>query len=280
MSLSRCCRLFGISRQAIYQMESRINYRNQELLIVKSFVQKVRREQPRIGTRKLYYLLSKSINEAGIKLGRDALFHYLRTENMLISPLKNYTITTNSKHWLKKHPNLYNGVHYVKKPEEFFVSDITYIKSHQGTHYLSLVTDAYSRKIMGYELSNTMEAENVAKALKMAIKNRITTTELIHHSDRGLQYASGLYQQILTENSIKPSMTDGYDCYQNALAERVNGILKQEFLLHKCNNMKDLGELVKESINTYNTKRPHLSLNMKTPNFVHNKKPLRLASVV
>jgi putative transposase len=252
-------------------MESRINHRNQELLIVKSMVQKVRREQPRIGTRKLYYLLSKTISNAGIRLGRDSLFRYLRSENMLISPLKNYTLTTNSRHWLKKHPNLYAGVDLVKRPEEFFVSDITYIKSQQGTHYLSLVTDAYSRKIMGYELSNNMETESVVKALKMAIKNRTTNADLIHHSDRGVQYASGLYQQLLTQNSIKPSMTDGYDCYQNALAERINGILKQEFFIYKCNSLSDLEVLVKESIHTYNSKRPHLSLNMKTPNFVHKK---------
>lgn len=234
-------------------------------------VQKVRMEQPRIGTRKLYYLLSSSIKDAGIKIGRDALFSHLRSENMLIKPLRSYIKTTNSRHWLKKHPNLYPGVNLVKRPEEYFVSDITYIKSRQGTHYLSLVTDAYSRKIMGYELSNDMEAESIGKALQMAIKNRLTNADLIHHSDRGLQYASALYQQLLSKYSVKPSMTDGYDCYQNALAERVNGILKQEFLLHKCNTMKELKVLVEESINIYNSKRPHLSLNMKTPNFVHEK---------
>jgi transposase InsO family protein len=252
-------------------MESRISYRNKELKIVNSMVQEIRREQPRVGTRKLYYLLRDSIKGAGIKMGRDALFSYLRSEDMLIKPLKNYITTTNSRHWLKKHPNLYPGVSLVRRPEEYFVSDITYIKSRQGTHYLSLVTDAYSRKIMGYELSNDMEAESVAKALQMAINNRTSNEDLIHHSDRGLQYASSLYQQLLAKHSIKPSMTDGYDCYQNALAERINGILKQEFLLYKCNTMKELELLVEQAINTYNSKRPHLSLNMKTPNFVHEK---------
>ena len=266
--------MFGISRQAIYQAELRISKRNKELLQVKVMVQSLRMDQPRLGTRKLYYLLKERITESGIKIGRDALFNYLRLENMLIRPLKNYTKTTNSKHWLKKHPNLYGGVRLVTRPEEFFVSDITYVKSNQGTHYLSLVTDAYSRKIMGYKLSNNMEAENVVKALNMAINNRTTNKKLIHHSDRGLQYASGIYQKVLLDNSIEPSMTDGYDCYQNALAERINGILKQEFLLYRCNNMRDLEKLVKESINTYNSKRPHLSLNMKTPNFVHEKKPV------
>lgn len=225
---------------------------------------------PRLGTRKLYYLLQEDLIRLKIKIGRDALFRYLRSENMLIHPRKSYTKTTNSKHWLKKYPNLMKEVS-VNRPEEFFVSDITYIKTRERTHYLSLVTDAYSRKIMGYHLSDDMSAENVAKALKMAIQKRRTTWPLTHHSDRGLQYCSSLYQCKLQENKIQPSMTDGYDCYQNALAERINGILKQEFLLIKCNTGKELELLIRQSIQIYNTKRPHLSLNMKTPNFVHEK---------
>ncbi|WP_299683572.1 DDE-type integrase/transposase/recombinase, partial [uncultured Tenacibaculum sp.] len=122
-----------------------------------------------------------------IKIGRDALFDYLRSESMLIKPKKNYTKTTNSKHWLRKYPNLIKDKKAVK-PEQYFVSDITYIKSRERTHYLSLVTDAFSRKIMGYHLSDDMSAENVVKALTMAIKNRMTSGPMIHHSDRGLQY--------------------------------------------------------------------------------------------
>ena len=158
-----------------------------------------------------------------------------------------------------------------QRPEQYFVSDITYIKSREKTHYLSLVTDAYSRKIMGFKLSDDVSTENVVQALHMAVLKRKTQQSLIHHSDRGLQYCSSLYQNALKENGILPSMTDGYDCYQNAMAERINGILKQEFLINKCNNGKELKQLVKESINTYNNKRPHLSLNMKTPNFIHQK---------
>ena len=225
---------------------------------------------PRLGTRKLYYLLQEDFKRAHIKVGRDAFFKYLRSENMLIRPLKSYTKTTNSKHWLKKHPNLMKEVK-VQRPEEYFVSDITFIKSRERTHYLSLVSDAYSRKIMGYELSDDMSAENVVKALHMAIKKRKTTLPLIHHSDRGLQYCSAIYQSRLENNRIKPSMTDGYDCYQNAMAERINGIIKQEFLINKCNTGKELGLLVEESIRTYNNERPHLSLQMKTPNFIHEK---------
>ena len=225
---------------------------------------------PRLGTRKLYYLLRSDIDALGIKIGRDALFDYLRSEHLLIKPKKNYTKTTDSKHWLRKYPNLMLGVK-AQRPEQYFVSDITYIKSREKTHYLSLVTDAYSRKIMGFKLSDDMSTINVVQALHMAVLKRKTQQSLIHHSDRGLQYCSSLYQNALKENGILPSMTDGYDCYQNAMAERINGILKQEFFINKCNNGKELKQLVKESINTYNNKRPHLSLNMKTPNFIHQK---------
>lgn len=260
-------------------METRTGSRSLELEQVKSMVQVIRMEMPRLGTRKLYVLLEERFKQNHIKIGRDAFFAYLRKENMLIKPKKKYIKTTNSKHWLKKHPNLYENIERVR-PEQFFVSDITYIKSKEKTHYLSLVTDAYSRKIMGYKLSDNMNAENVVKALHMAIKNRKTTNKLIHHSDRGLQYASELYQDSLANGNIIPSMTDGYDCYQNALAERINGILKQEFLFHKCKNETELSDLVKESIGIYNNKRPHLSLNMKTPNFVHeNACKFKLAGI-
>ena len=226
---------------------------------------------PRLGTRKLYYLLKDEFEELGIKIGRDALFNYLRSESMLVRPKKNYIKTTHSKHWLRKHPNLMKNT-VATRPEQYFVSDITYIKSRERTHYLSLVTDTFSRKVMGYHLSNDMSAENVVKAMRMAVKNRVTSLRLIHHSDRGMQYCSNVYQNELEKCNIIPSMTDGYDCYQNALAERINGILKGEFLIHTCNTVKELKRLVKESITTYNNKRPHLSLNYKTPNFIHNKK--------
>ncbi|WP_299574917.1 integrase core domain-containing protein, partial [uncultured Shewanella sp.] len=136
---------------------------------------------------------------------------------------------------------------------------------------LSLVTDAFSRKIMGYELSNEMKATDVVKALDMTISNRQYRHYAIHHSDRGLQYCSAVYQAALQKGDIRASMTDGYDCYQNALAERINGILKQEFLLSACSTLNELKQLVEESIFIYNELRPHLSLGMKTPNQVHKK---------
>lgn len=262
--------MFGISRQSIYQQENRNLKRYRQLLIVKKLVEQQRMEMPRIGTRKLFHLLKDEFVKNGVKIGRDALFNYLRNENLLVKSKKNYTKTTNSKHWLRKHPNLYQNI-TINKPEECFVSDITYVKSKEGTHYLSLVTDACSRKIMGYHLSKDMSSENVVKALEMIKKTRVYSEQAIHHSDRGLQYCSAIYQKELRKQNIIPSMTDGYDCYQNALAERINGILKDEFLLYKCNTFKELNELVKEAIHIYNTKRPHLSLGYKTPNFVHQK---------
>lgn len=129
---------------------------------------------------------------------------------------------------------------------------------------------------MGYKLSNDMKTVHVVDAFKNAIKNRRLNTPVIHHSDRGLQYCSGQFQEVLKQNNGIASMTDGYDCYQNALAERINGILKQEFLIHKCKNKEELGVLIKESVEIYNNKRPHLSLKYKTPNFVHNENAQKL----
>lgn len=264
------CRLFGISRQGLYQSKARANRRSQEFDQVRELVCQIRRRQPRLGTRKLYYLLKSEFERLGIKLGRDALFDYLRAERMLIKPRKKYTKTTYSKHWLHKHPNLVKDLQ-IERAEQLFVSDITYLKSRHKTYYLSLVTDAYSRKIMGYYLSEDMFSESIVRALQMAVRHRRTKKRLIHHSDRGLQYCSAIYQNELAENKIKPSMTDGSDCYQNALAERVNGILKQEFLLYECNTTQELERLVKESIEIYNNERPHLSLGMQTPNSIHEK---------
>ena len=215
-------------------------------------------------------LIRDRLNELGIKIGRDALFRFLRHEHLLVLPLKKYTKTTNSKHWLRKHPNLLEEL-VAFAPEQVLVSDITYLRTQSSVYYLSLVTDAFSRKIMGYNLSHTLAAEEVVKALKMAIRHCKSTNGIVHHSDRGLQYASSLYQEVLSKAGMLPSMTAGYDCYQNALAERVNGILKQEFLFNRCKNFEELLLLVKESVHIYNTERPHLSLQMKTPESVHQK---------
>lgn len=230
-----------------------------------------RMAMPRLGTRKLYFLLGDQFRSLGLKIGRDGFFNFLRNEHMLIRPRKSYTKTTWSKHWLRKHPNLIKEI-VPTAPEQLWVSDITYLKTKNDNCYLSLVTDAFSRRIMGYYLSDDLKADSVAKALNMAVSDRVYSHDLIHHSDRGLQYCSEPYQQILTDNKIQCSMTDGYDCYQNALAERMNGILKEEFLFPLADNIDQLNAMVKQSIDIYNSKRPHLSLNMQTPDQVHKQK--------
>ncbi len=262
--------MHGISRQAVYQRLKTHYAKQMALEPVKAMVHEIRRLMPRIGTRKLYHLLKPKFEESGIKLGRDGLFQYLRLNRLLVQPKKSYFKTTYSKHWMKKHPNLLQQLK-VCRPEQAYVSDITYVETDEGVHYLSLVTDAYSRKIVGHHLSHDMKAVQVVKALKQAVKARLTHKSLIHHSDRGSQYCSEVYQKELSYSGIAPSMTDGYDCYQNALAERINGILKQEFLLTRCRSFNELKLLVKESVDIYNECRPHLSLGMKTPEDVHKK---------
>jgi putative transposase len=244
--------------------------RARQLAPVRRLVQLTRQRMPRLGTRKLHYLIREDIQACGVKLGRDGLFDYLRGENLLVRPRKSYTKTTNSKHWLRKHPNRTVDLK-VMRPEQLWVADITYVATASKTAYLSLITDAYSRRIMGHYVSDNLATEGVAEALRAALKGRTTNLPLIHHSDRGLQYCAALYQELLQKGGIQCSMTEGGDCYQNALAERINGMLKDEFLITTCPDLNALKQVVSESIHIYNTQRPHLSLNYKTPNFIHEK---------
>jgi transposase InsO family protein len=262
----------GISRQAYYQScteELRIANEHHHVL---QWVREQRMVQPRVGTRKLHHLLNVQLAEHQIKLGRDALFRILRDARMLVQPRRSYHKTTNSHHRFYKHPNLLKpGQHQVipQAPEQVWVADITYLPTQSDNTYLSLVTDAYSRKIVGYHLDRHLHTHAVAKALKMAVRSRISNTSLIHHSDRGVQYCSSEYQALHQRHQITCSMTDGYDCYQNALAERVNGILKNELLLSKPKDLEEARRMVKQSIKIYNEIRPHLSLKYKTPDEVH-----------
>ena len=240
---------------------------------VKAMVRTQRMSMPRLGTRKLYHLLKSDFARNNIKMGRDGLFECLKREHMLIKPVRSYTKTTQSRHWLYKHKNLVSKM-CVDRPEQLWVSDITYIRTKAQNCYLSLVTDAYSRRIMGYHVSVDLKTESVMEALKMAVADKVYRGDLIHHSDRGIQYCAEPYQQLLQANGIICSMTDGYDCYQNALAERMNGILKNEFLLQTPADVSQLQTMVKQSVDTYNNKRPHLSLQMGIPNQKHKEKTL------
>lgn len=224
---------------------------------------------PRIGTRKLYYLIKDDLQAMNIKLGRDVLFNFLRAEHLLIKPKRSYVKTTNSKHWMKKYPNLTKDI-VITKPEQLWVSDITYIQTDSGHNYLSLITDAYSKKIMGYELLDNLTTAGPLKALESALKSRKYNHKLIHHSDRGLQYCSSEYVQKLRENEIEISMTENGDPYENAIAERINGILKYEFLfIDGFKNHLEAIDVINESVQIYNEYRPHLSCDMLTPNQAH-----------
>lgn len=276
-SISSTCELLGISRQVYYRSIVSKSKRQAVTGQVIDLVRSVRLEQPRIGTRKLYHILKESLRELGV--GRDRLFLILKANHMLIQPKRSYHITTNSHHRFRKHKNLIEHMD-INRPEQVWVADITYIGTRQNPMYLSLVTDAYSKKIMGYYVSNTLETNSSIKALRRAIKNRVyLKQELIHHSDRGLQYCSNNYQKVLNKNNINCSMTEQYDPYQNAIAERINGILKQEFLIHTNGISIDMmRKIVEQSIIIYNTKRPHLSCGMLTPQQIHKQNQIKIKS--
>jgi len=229
---------------------------------------------PRLGTKKLYYLIEPQLKTLGV--GRDKLFAILKANHMLIKPRKTYHITTNSHHRFRKHKNLIVNLD-IHRPEQVWVSDITYVGTREKPLYLSLVTDAYSKKIMGYNVSKSLHLEGALLALKQALRNRkYADKQLIHHSDRGLQYCSDEYQRILNKRNLKCSMTESYDPYANAIAERINGILKHEFIqMVKVDSFEIMDSLVKESINIYNTQRPHLSCQMNTPTQMHQQNKLK-----
>ena len=230
---------------------------------------------PRIGTRKLYYLLEDRLKDLGV--GRDKLFAILRANQMLIKPTRCYRKTTDSHHRFHKHKNLVAEV-LPSRPEQVWASDITYLGSHGNYQYLALVTDTYSKKIVGYDVSSSLSAEGAIRALKMGLKQRAyQNQELIHHSDRGFQYCCDEYQNILNKRNVRCSMTESYDPYANAVAERVNGILKHEFLLDKYNTrLPVMKEMVRNSIKIYNQLRPHQSCHMKTPDQMHKQSEIKI----
>lgn len=243
--------------------------------MAKQKVLEVRKQLPRLGTRKLYYLLAKDFKKEQIAVGRDKLFSILRSEQLLIGRKKRFTKTTDSRHWMHKYPNLIKGLQPVN-PEQIWVADITWLSIKNDYCYLHLITDAYSKKIMGYQVSDNLAAASTIKALEMALRNRKYTTPLIHHSDRGLQYCSAGYTKLLTDNNMNISMTQDGSPYDNAIAERVNGILKDEFGLDDTfQNMEQARNEAKQSIDLYNTLRPHLSNNMLTPTKMHKQNKLK-----
>ena len=240
---------------------------------IKQLVDRERKLLPRVGTRKIYFLIKKELQCQCLKVGRDKLFTLMRDYDLLIKPRRRYTQTTMSKHWLRKWPNIIKD-QQVTTPDQIWVSDITYLKTQQGNCYLNMITDMYSRKIVGYAVADNMETESMIKALDMAVtQKRNLQQATIHHSDRGLQYCSKEYVALTGKHHIRLSMTENGDPYENALAERMNRTIKEEFGMDRIlKNKQQVQELVKESIFLYNNKRPHLALNMKTPEQVYQTK--------
>ena len=269
------CKLFGVNRQVYYRRNRSTSKRKATAAKVVGMVLDIRKQMPRIGTRKLYYLLKDPLQELGV--GRDKLFSILKANHLNIKPKRSYRTTTNSHHRFHKHKNLVDHMP-LTRPEQLWVSDITYVGNRSKHNYLALVTDAYSKKVVGHDLSNSLGVDGSLRALKMAVKQRMYKDEqLIHHSDRGIQYCCDDYQKLLGKKKIKCSMTEKYDPYANAVAERVNGILKDEFQLEQFDvDTETMKKLVKDSVNIYNTKRPHYSCYMLTPEQMHRQKTIKI----
>jgi transposase InsO family protein len=233
-------------------------------------VQEIRKKHPRSGTRKLMVYLRPQLEQAQIKIGRDVLNNLLRENNLLVKKTKRFHITTDSNHFYYKSPNLLKNTE-ITHSEQAVACDITYLKTDTVHAYLALVTDIYSKKIMGYAVADNMKVDLVKKALKMASKNMIFAHEtVIHHSDRGIQYCCPDYSQFAEKLHFKLSTTQQYDPYENAVAERINETLKYEYGLNKqVVNLQVLKKLVKQTVNIYNNERIHWSLELKTPQEIH-----------
>lgn len=270
-SIAKVCDCFNLTRDAYYKYLKRFKLRKIAENKVIALVKVERKLQPRMGTRKLHEELLDQFIDYGLKIGRDSLFDILRDHNMLVKPKKVSCKTTNSYHRFRTYKNLIKDLN-IKRPNQVWVSDITYIRTVNGFCYLALVTDLFSRKIVGYDVSDSLELAGCLRALKKALASILPAAGLIHHSDRGAQYCSNLYVDELKKNKINISMTEENHCYENAVAERVNGILKDEFYLDQCFfNTSHAKIATKNAIDIYNNKRLHLSLGFKTPQYVFSE---------
>jgi transposase InsO family protein len=268
VGISEVCSCFNQKRDAYYKYQNRQRKRITVASKVIDMVKEERKDQPRVGTRKLYEALQTSFGAAQIKIGRDCLFDILRDHNMLVKRKKVSCRTTNSYHRFYKYNNLVKDLK-VMRPNQVWVSDITYIRTVKGFCYLALITDMYSRKIVGYDISDSLELTGCLRALQKALRKARPAVGLVHHSDRGIQYCSNQYVYELKKHKIKISMTEEKHCYENAIGERVNGILKDDFYLDQCFfSTEHACKAAKNAIKVYNSKRLHLSLGYKTPNMV------------
>jgi putative transposase len=268
VSISKICACFNLKRNAYYKFKERYTQREADEAKVIDLVKEERKTQPRVGTKKLHKGLEETFTKEGVKVGRDRLFDILRDNNLLVPKKRAFAKTTNSYHHFHKYNNLIKDKK-ITKPNQVWVSDITYIRTVKGFCYLALITDLFSRKIVGFDISDSLELSGCLRALQKALWQARPADGLVHHSDRGVQYCSHAYVGKLKKHKISISMTEENHCYENAVAERVNGILKDEFYLDECFFSTAYAiKAAKSAIDIYNNKRLHLSLDYKTPNMV------------
>ena len=259
-----------MTRQNYYK--GRIKRKRQKVdeAFMLSLVQEERKLQPKLGGRKLLYMLSDELIKAGVCIGRDRFFAFLSKYSLLIERRLRYPRTTNSRHGFRVYENLLKDL-VLTSPNQALVSDITYIRTDDGFMYLALIMDAYSRAIVGYDCSDSLEAEGTLRALSRALRQLPANSKTIHHSDRGSQYCSKAYIKKLKRKGLGISMTEYNHCYENSQAERLNGILKGEYGLgRRFLRKSDAIQAVSEAVKLYNYRRPHQSLNYRYPMEVHS----------
>lgn len=268
-SVVELCSRVGMSRQNYYAARRLRQRRQVDEDLILELVRRERRMQPRLGGRKLLHLVREDLDEAGVDVGRDRFFEVLAAHDLLVARKPGMPRTTNSRHSLPVFRNLLTGV-TLRFPNEAWVSDLTYIRTDEGFLYAAVVTDAYSRKIVGAHIGDSLEAEGCLQALDQAIRDLPAGAHPIHHSDRGCQYCCHAYVERLQARQMPISMTEIQHCYENALAERVNGILKQEYDMDRTFRTKAQAMAAfRQAIDLYNHRRPHMSLNYRFPAAVH-----------
>lgn len=265
------CGLFGYTRQNWYDTKKRQSETQLSEVLVLIEAKKLRKDHKKMGCEKIHDLMTSFLEEHNIKLGRDKFFYLMSEHGLQVRRTKRKAKTTNSNHLFKRYPNIVRDIELVSAGK-LWVSDITYIRTKFGFAYLSLITDAYSKKIVGWCLWPDLTSTGALNALKMATQSEVVTTKLIHHSDRGIQYCCYDYVNYLKGYNIQLSMTEKGDPYENAIAERVNGILKDEYDLYNTfDDYNQAHEAVKIAINKYNNQRPHRSCDMLTPAKAHTQ---------
>lgn len=272
MSTTRLCREVGISRQAYYQGHRQRQRKVIDASAVVELVKRERRLQPRLGVRKLLKLLAPELAAMGMAIGRDRLFEVLRKHGLLVTrKARRVPRTTDARHRFRTHVNLLKEME-LTGPHQAWASDLTYVRTREGWVYVSLISDVYTRKIVGYAAHDSLEASGSVRALEKALKQLPASCEVVHHSDRGVQYCCWEYVEKLEAHGVRISMTEVDHCYENAQAERLNGILKQEYGLGETlATMAQARVMLAEAVELYNTRRPHMSLQYRTPQEVHDE---------